>query len=235
MSDSNEYKFIAGKDFTGDVSRKQLALALQTVALWFDDTSSVRGRDGVMRHSNKLAYLQKRALNGICYTFARMLQTSEATLLKAKADARKAARQLLNDEITLEIAERANSWVERVEQQMPEIKAALEIAMAAHAFYVGAAYELPTLENEPTATVVRPTPDRQSRKAQLLEEMRRKGLIGDEEAPTNGETTREHELEEDAGHEPEKVVLPPKGVVTVQGEPKLVKKAEAKPANGSAA
>lgn len=177
-------KFINGSDFNGTIGTQQLATALQTLALYFDATREERGRDGVLRQHNPLAYLQRRTLNGLCYTFARMLQGSQGSLVQAKADAKAAGRRFQNDEISLEEVTRRTEWVERLEGQICMAQQLLDVAMAAHLFYVGSRYEMPAQDNELSATTAKPTPTTPSRKAEALERLKRLGLL---EADTQAE------------------------------------------------
>lgn len=148
--------------------------ALQVIATELTDKVVVE-RDGVPTEINRLAYAQKRVLNGIAYSTALTLQRTQQDLDAAKQKVVIAARSHRGDELSELALNRAVDWAERLELQEATLSNLMTLASEVYTQHTGESFEPP---------VARPTQQREF-STQAMERAKR-FAIGSREVPQGG-------------------------------------------------
>ena len=119
--------------------------ALNTIADFITEpTTKVDHETGEEVVVNTLGYAQKRLLNGICYSAALTLKSSEEQLEQAVAKVRLAARSHRGDEISEQQLQRAIDWADRIQLQVTTMDSVLEQAEAVYKEHTGETFNRPS-------------------------------------------------------------------------------------------
>ena len=108
---------------------KALTKAIDTIAEFMTEMSQKQDRDtGQIIDVNLLGYAQRRVLNGIAYSAALTLQSTQQSYDEAVAKVRLAARSHRGDELSELQLQRAIEWAQRLEMQLAHLSELVEIA-----------------------------------------------------------------------------------------------------------
>jgi hypothetical protein len=117
-----------------------LESALTVFAGEFTDYQEKIDQDGQVIRYNGMAYVQRRMLNGICYTAEKLLEEQHDQLVTAGKKLDRIIRSNMGDEIGLKQVEDQTRWVKRLQIQIAVVSATLEHAKATHERELGEAY-----------------------------------------------------------------------------------------------
>ena len=102
------------------ISTKKLEAALIVVAKFFDEP--IKNQEG--ETVNRLAYVQARILNSICYGAAQSLERTKGTTLpKAQDEVRMAMKSHRGDELSEVTLNKKIDWLDRVNDQIAHLEA----------------------------------------------------------------------------------------------------------------
>lgn len=122
-----------------------LTAAFTVIASSFSEVGVRTDREtGEVTQVNSMAFVQKRILNGICYSLEATLSGSQEQLEKAGKRLNQIVRTYAGGEIDKKNLESAQSWVERLQEQVETVFNAYVQAKAV--------YEATTAEKYLTAT-----------------------------------------------------------------------------------
>ena len=123
---------------------KALANAINTIAEFMTEMSQKQDRDtGQIIEVNLLGYAQRRVLNGIAYSAALTLQSTQQSYDEAVSKVKLAARNHRGDELTELQLQRAIDWAQRLEMQIAHLEALVEVAAEAHEVHTGEMFVAP--------------------------------------------------------------------------------------------
>lgn len=123
---------------------KALTKAIETIAEFMTEVSEKQDRDtGQIIEVNLLGYAQRRVLNGIAYSAALTLQSTQSSYDEAVAKVKLAARQHRGDEISEVQLQRAIDWAQRLEMQMAHLEMLVEISSEVHERHTGEKFVAP--------------------------------------------------------------------------------------------
>lgn len=123
---------------------KALTKAIDTIAEFMTEMAQKQDRDtGQIIDVNLLGYAQRRVLNGIAYSAALTLQSTQQSYDEAVAKVRLAARSHRGDELSELQLQRAIDWAQRLEMQMAHLSELVEIAAEAHERHTGEKFVAP--------------------------------------------------------------------------------------------
>ena len=114
-----------------------LTSALDFIAETLSEIQIREDDDGSQIEVNTLAYAQRRVLNGIAYSTALTLSSSEKSYDEAVSKVRYLTRTHRNDEISELNLQRAIQWCERLEMQIAALSDLLEVATEVHNRHTG--------------------------------------------------------------------------------------------------
>lgn len=118
--------------------------ALQVIANELTDKVVVQ-KDGAPTEINRLAYAQKRVLNGIAYSTALTLQRTQQDLDAAKQKVIVAARAHRGDELSEVALNRAIDWAERLELQEATLSNLLTLSTEVYTNHTGEEFQAPAV------------------------------------------------------------------------------------------
>jgi len=126
------------KDINMTISMNKLTAALGTIASFFEEIETVTTKDGTQEQVNKLAYLQQRILNGVCYAAANAHDyTERASLPKAMDAARMAIRADNGTELSINKINQALEWIDNLNYQLAHLDAFKTVAEAQFKEFTG--------------------------------------------------------------------------------------------------
>lgn len=126
------------------VTTKELTKAIDTIGKYMTEVKEQQDREsGEIVEVNLLGYAQRRVLNGIAYSAALTLQSTEQSYDEATAKVRLAARSHRGDELSEVQLQRAIDWAQRLEMQMAHLNELVEIASEAHYRHTGEKFVAP--------------------------------------------------------------------------------------------
>ena len=140
--------------------------ALQVIANELTDKVVVQ-KDGVPTEINRLAYAQKRVLNGIAYSTALTLQRTQQDLDAAKQKVIIAARAHRGDELSEVALTKALDWLERLELQEATLTSFIDTAKATYESHIGTEYNPPAFKAQPKAEFSSPAMQRAARRLDI--------------------------------------------------------------------
>jgi hypothetical protein len=117
-----------------------LESALTVFAGEFTDYQEKIDQDGQIIRYNGMAYVQRRMLNGICYTAEKLLEEQHDQLITAGKKLDRLIRSNMGDEIGTKQVEDQTRWVKRLQLQIAVVSATLDHAKAVHERELGEAY-----------------------------------------------------------------------------------------------
>lgn len=114
--------------------------ALTALAGEFTDQRQRITQDGEVEIYNGMAYVQRRMLNGICYTAEKLIEEQHEQMVKARAKLSRLMRETGGDEIGTKAIEDQTVWVERLQLQIAVLNRAFAEAKAVHFAELGEHY-----------------------------------------------------------------------------------------------
>jgi hypothetical protein len=117
-----------------------LESALTVFAGEFTDYQEKIDQDGQVIQYNGMAYVQRRMLNGVCYTAEKLLEEQHDQLVTAGKKLDRLVRSSMGDEISTKQVEDQTKWVKRLQLQLMTVQACLDHAKAVHQRELGEAY-----------------------------------------------------------------------------------------------
>jgi len=164
------------------ISTKKLEAALVTIAKFFEE--NVQNSEN--KTVNRLAYVQQRMLNGICWTAHQQAErTRSSTLPKAQDEVRAAMKAHRGDELSELTLSRKLDWLDRVNDQIAHADAFFATACDIYEQATGEKY---TVRTPIVGTEVKMTTALDRAKAMLGEPAQ---VAGDYQSPASTEAGRE--------------------------------------------
>lgn len=118
-----------------------LTAAFTVIASSFSEVGVRTDREtGEVTQVNSMAFVQKRILNGICYSLEATLAGSNEQLEKAAKRLNQIVRSYMGGEIEKKNLESAQSWVERLQVQLATVEDAYAQAKAVYEASTGEKY-----------------------------------------------------------------------------------------------
>ena len=114
--------------------------ALTVFAGEFTDFQQKVDQDGEVTIYNGMAYIQRRMLNGICYTAEKLIEEQYETLGTAGKKLARLVRSQDGGEIGTKQIEDQTRWVQRLQLQVSVLTNCFEQAKAVHLKQLGEAY-----------------------------------------------------------------------------------------------